>query len=796
MNTSLLLASVKPEDTSKAQLGPEATTIAYWKPAASVRLVTDFTRYPVDELPVMVYQNLQYVQHPLDQRWRYLPSLYVDDLSQTQDQLVPLNATLDDGSGGEAVLPLRLAWSPLSFARWQMQLTFAMVFNSQEQMGVPSSDLDALRSMVTDTHPILLAVTMTVSLLHLLFDWLAFRHDVLYWREKGDNVVGVSLRAMAAELGSQAVVLLYLVDQKSTLLVTAPQFISVLLLVWKVTKVWSAQRRQLAASPSAADNAASGKIDTMDKHSLRLLEETQRADSLATSHMLFLLAPLAAGYAVYSLLYVPHAGCSVGVDYSGNSGWGSVSGSGSGWQDAGWDYDSGWDAKGELWHFRPMWNWDSPYPPEGTTYRENWGTPPSRDLGSRRSFYFETDNGVSLMGATADPGRAGCNGRDWCIHLTFHSSYGVLSDFDAFVLDHYDSKNRVDGIGFWDARERGLGSGSVLAPLVLGGFSPEERAVLQNMSDWGVENMAKRFNDSRTTTWTLYPDSDELDVVLSFKQLFTLLPGYPDGNAAMSLLNNDPFADWGLNDQVLLRVAAKRQGSGVTSALLPRVLNFTGSQLFEVEYFSSLEYPDSHDENLTAAPNAMTLDLVFNRRRYGSGIPKYNLAVDVRFYDNSDWIEYIKFVNQWIVDHFKSGGSASEAPAAWSSYVKSSGSSSSFQFPSAGDLSASSFFPDAGPNSVSGEGSSPDAGSDYNSEAWVPEPYSVPDLVFTVEILFRNVSIVPKIVDVFVIADGTAGSAPASMWESSGSDLRFQLAPLNLSTFQLQRQRMDHLFRV
>ncbi|KAG2519287.1 hypothetical protein JM18_005462 [Phytophthora kernoviae] len=252
--------------------------------------------------------NLQYVQHPLDQRWRYLPGLYVDDLSQTQDQLVPLNATLDDGSGGEAVLPLRLAWSPLSFARWQMQLTFAMVFNSQEQMGVPSSDLDALRSMVTDTHPILLAVTMTVSLLHLLFDWLAFRHDVSYWREKGDNVVGVSLRAMAAELGSQAVVLLYLVDQKSTLLVTAPQFISVLLLVWKVTKVWSAQRRQLAASPSAADNAASDKIDTMDKHSLRLLEETQRADSLATSHMLFLLAPLAAGYAVYSLLYVPHAG--------------------------------------------------------------------------------------------------------------------------------------------------------------------------------------------------------------------------------------------------------------------------------------------------------------------------------------------------------------------------------------------------------------------------------------------------------------------------------------------------------
>ncbi|ETK86340.1 hypothetical protein F441_09153 [Phytophthora nicotianae CJ01A1] len=307
-NTSLLLASAKAQSDSTSKVQEEAAIISYWKPAASVRLVTDFTRYPVEELPVMVYQNLRYVQHPMDQRWRYLPALYVDDLSQTQDKLVPLNSTLDDGNGGEVVLPLLLSWSPLSFARWQMQLTFATVFVSQEQMGVPSSDLDALRSMVTDTHPVLLAVTMSVSLLHLLFDWLAFRHDVSYWRAKGDNVVGVSLRAMAAELGSQTVVLLYLVDQDSTLLVTGPQFISVILLVWKVTKVWSAQRRQLKAKSIAPTDAAEDKTKTMDRHSLRLLEETQRADSLATSHMLFVLAPLAAGYAVYSLLYVPHAG--------------------------------------------------------------------------------------------------------------------------------------------------------------------------------------------------------------------------------------------------------------------------------------------------------------------------------------------------------------------------------------------------------------------------------------------------------------------------------------------------------
>ncbi|CAH0473505.1 unnamed protein product [Peronospora belbahrii] len=307
-NTSLLLSPVALQSDSQASTSYESSTISYWKPAANVRLVTDFTKYPVEELPVMVYHNLRYVQHPTDQRWRYLPALYVDDLSLTQDELIPLNATLDDGSGGEAVLPLLLSWCPLSFARWQMQLTFATVLLSQEQIGVPSSDLDALRSMVADTHPILLAVTMSVSLLHLLFDWLAFRHDVSYWRAKGENVVGISLRAMAAELASQCVVLLYLVDQDSTLLVTGPQVISVILLVWKVTKVWRAQRRQLELRYTAKSSGAADRAKQMDKHSLRLLQETQHADSLATSHMFFVLAPLAVGYAVYSLMYVPHTG--------------------------------------------------------------------------------------------------------------------------------------------------------------------------------------------------------------------------------------------------------------------------------------------------------------------------------------------------------------------------------------------------------------------------------------------------------------------------------------------------------
>ncbi|KAG2773534.1 hypothetical protein PC129_g8281 [Phytophthora cactorum] len=744
--------------------------------------------------------------------------------------------------------------------------------------------------------------------------------------------------------------------------------------------------------------------------------------------------------------------------YSGGSNWGSwgsVGGSGSD-RDWGWDGDTGWDPSKELWHFRPSWNWDSPYPPEGTMYVENWGTPPTREIPSRRSFYFGANQSVSLVGATAEGGRADCGWRDWCVHLTFHSSYGVLSDFDAFVLDRYDSAEHLYGDGYWYARDGNDKPPRVFAPLVLGGFSPEERATLGNVSSWKVEEMARRFNETRTTTWTLYPESDEMDVILSFKQLYTLLPGYPGGN---------------ISD------IAKREGSGATSVMMPRVLNFTGSQLFQVEYYSSLEYPQD-DKNLTAAANAMTLDVVFGRRRYGSGLPwnparpsdacdacnqqvmnhpmiarclhghvpenifqdiyeqtanekmawdggewegmgptnssynvddvvdacfglrwllngkvddgswssdssgspnagdrrsssgsgfgdvgygwrgprsgsdgdyrhndgsrwssefrepvyryddsgsrwsswgyrdvgsesnygdagsrwsssgspggpnagdwpsvrdlrtalaiaretdtgiqcfvesrcpvgnrnfaeaagrmvvlehnrafvrvnftdptyrfyiwmgleglgsegqfttpelssdhspeeiaeliaaavpnasDYNLAIDVRVFNNSEVINWVKTYNDWIKNYYNSGGSESDASAAWASY---SASSNGDQFPPVGGGSDNGYYHNVGQDSDSSDGSSPDAGhgSDTPGPWWFADLFPEPEPQFTVEISIRNASVVPNILDVFVVGDDPTDSSSSNMtWVARDSELRFRLSPLNLSTFE------------
>lgn len=175
-----------------------AAVVSYWKPHMAIRLVTDFTKYPYQEIPVLVFHNLRYYELP-DQTWKYVPSMYLDDMGLTMDKLVSLNRSV-------RALPLTISYEPMSYARWQLLLTMETALQSQASLGFQTSDLDSMRAMIADTNPYLLAVTMTVSLLHILFDWLAFKNDISYWRAKSSNMVGISLRSMVISLVSQFIV--------------------------------------------------------------------------------------------------------------------------------------------------------------------------------------------------------------------------------------------------------------------------------------------------------------------------------------------------------------------------------------------------------------------------------------------------------------------------------------------------------------------------------------------------------------------------------------------------------------
>jgi hypothetical protein len=49
-------------------------------------------------------------------------------------------------------------------------------------LGLQAVDLNELITLWVETDKVLLTVTMIVSILHTVFEWLAFSSDIQFWR--------------------------------------------------------------------------------------------------------------------------------------------------------------------------------------------------------------------------------------------------------------------------------------------------------------------------------------------------------------------------------------------------------------------------------------------------------------------------------------------------------------------------------------------------------------------------------------------------------------------------------------
>ena len=86
-------------------------------------------------------------------------------------------------------MPLRLTWKPLSMLKWQIYA--AQSIKNQWAQGGPlgsllygestpgeelDEDQDSLKEAMIDTNPYLLGVTLLVSVVHSVFEFLAFKN--------------------------------------------------------------------------------------------------------------------------------------------------------------------------------------------------------------------------------------------------------------------------------------------------------------------------------------------------------------------------------------------------------------------------------------------------------------------------------------------------------------------------------------------------------------------------------------------------------------------------------------------
>lgn len=220
---------------------------------------------------------------------RYLPVLHADSLASLSSHSVLI------GDKYDAPVNFTVALNPASIGKYRLFVQFDLAMKSMRELGFTEKDLDDVKGLVRDTNLVLLLVTMSVTAIHLLFDFLAFKNDVEFWRRQR-SLAGISTRAVVWRAFSQVVILLYLVDEQTSYLVIVPMAVGTVIEFWKVLRafrvrvLWSA-----GFLPRLTVDSASAEE-----------QRTSQLDSLSMRYLSFLLYPLCLAGAAYSLLYTPH----------------------------------------------------------------------------------------------------------------------------------------------------------------------------------------------------------------------------------------------------------------------------------------------------------------------------------------------------------------------------------------------------------------------------------------------------------------------------------------------------------
>ncbi|KAG8623300.1 hypothetical protein KVT40_008276 [Elsinoe batatas] len=305
-----LLAGKNESDIVEQEPAQKGPTVAnYYHPNFTAAFIPDTgsLKYPTMHPATRQFVQLEATgaRDQTGQNGWYYPVLYMNTFWQLKSQMTILNDTVKE-------LSMNVQLNNL--ANWKFNLMSSMDEGMKETArknalgestpgGGDGSEMELIKETLLDTSIYLLGTTAIVSVLHMIFEMLAFKNDVSHWRKKKDNV-GTSFRTILANVIMQTIIFLYLLDQNenTSWMILASQGMGILVEAWKITKTVNVRVRE-----SAPGSLIPYRVTFEDKHKLSETEkQTEEYDQIAFKYLYIAGVPLLVAYAIYSLYYESH----------------------------------------------------------------------------------------------------------------------------------------------------------------------------------------------------------------------------------------------------------------------------------------------------------------------------------------------------------------------------------------------------------------------------------------------------------------------------------------------------------
>ncbi|KAJ5248891.1 hypothetical protein N7468_000342 [Penicillium chermesinum] len=291
---------------------PDVQIVSYYHPNFTVSIIPDSGILKFSQVQPAVRQYVQLertgARDASGKHGWYYPILFLNTFWQLKSHMRELNSTVEN-------VPLRITLD--NMANWKFNILSSIDEGSKHSArqaayggpvpgGGDGTEWEMVKEILLDTNIYLLGTTGIVTILHMIFETLAFKNDISHWRKKKD-VVGTSVRSILANVFMQGVIFLYLMDnsENTSWMILASQGFGILLEAWKITK--SVDVRLRPPPTGSFFSFLPYVIVFEDKHKLTETEKkTQEYDEIAFRYLYIVAVPLLLAYAAYSLMYNTH----------------------------------------------------------------------------------------------------------------------------------------------------------------------------------------------------------------------------------------------------------------------------------------------------------------------------------------------------------------------------------------------------------------------------------------------------------------------------------------------------------